>query len=443
MIQICRIAAKASVRKMAPVTFAPLLAALVYMSVNLLAIRYVDKGDSVRRHSEGPVHASVVNNPVFPNSDHWPIVQQILANQHLSDFRYPPGFAIYMVVALKASEHLGGSYFFWRLIEDSFSTAATTLFVIALMLKLTDSNWIGLAATVLLLYNLTYSAGTVWDLAMASFLPWFYGALLLLISGIQSQRKRAATVRFFISGSLIGVSGFIRPDILLFLPFISVILWIHNALQTRKVIPRTLGSSESQNFRLFLAAFAGFGLILAPWVVFTSMRSGAFVVYSTNFLPSHLDGLSRIPGNSVSETFAKVSPDLKTLRDVFGMHYALIRAYPSDWATLWLRKIVRPWYASDSGGWNGILAAQSLFILPSVAYGMYLWWKKRGLDLAIVFALGVIIYFWLISISVLSINRYMPPVYAFLGVFVGAATRKWTQKIVRQTRLQAALRSVL
>jgi hypothetical protein len=169
--------------KVAPVIFVPFIAALVYMSVNLLAIGYIDEGISVQRTGEDTVHDIVVKNQILPNTDHWPIAYQIIDGQQLSDFRYPPGFAIYMAAAVKAAENWGGSYFFWRLVEDCFSTAGTTVVVMLLMLRLSDSVLVALGAIASLLYNLSFSAGTARDLAMASFLPWFYGGLLLFVGG--------------------------------------------------------------------------------------------------------------------------------------------------------------------------------------------------------------------------------------------------------------------
>jgi len=361
----------------------------------------------------------VVNGTVLPNSDHSPIAYQMMHDQHLNNFRYPPGFAMYMISAVKASEHWGRSYFFWRLVEDCLSTAITTVLLMGLMLRLTNSAWIGCAAIAMLLYNLTYSAGTAADLAMASFLPWFFGGLLLFIRGIQSKSKRG-TVPTLLAGVLIGISGFIRPDILLFLPFIGAIFCIYNFLQRNKPLSATASGSKTS---ILFASFIGFGLVLTPWLVFTSLRSGTAVVYSTNFVPSHLDGLSRFPGNPVSETFAKSTWDLKSVTDVVATHYALFKRYPSDWTALWLQKIWRPWYASDSGQWDALLAVQSQLILPPVVCGMYLWWKKRGLDLALVFGLGVTSYFWLVATVVLSVNRYLAPVYPFLGMFAGFAAQ--------------------
>ena len=397
------------------------LAALVYFGINLLAIQYMDERNGV------------FDGNLSPHGNHWPVAQQIMHGEALTNFRYPPGFSIYLIAAVKAAELWGGSYFFWRLMQDCLSTVVTSLLITTLMSRFIDSAWVIWGANILLIYNLTYTAGTASDLVMASFLPWFYGGLLLLIQSLQDGSKKQAA-HAFLAGILLALSGFIRPDILLFLPFLTLVFPLAIFLQRIRLIQRF--PAASSNLACFSHALLGFGVILVPWIVFSSMRSRSLVVYSTGFVFSHIDGMSRFPGNPVSEAFRMLLLNLSPvalfrikLVDVISMHYRLINQYPWDWIVLWLQKIWHPWYASDSERWNVILLMQTLLILPAVLSGSCLWWKTRGLDLAFIIALSTIIYFWLVSLAVLSINRYMPPVYPFLGMFAGLAIElRWPRR---------------
>ena len=407
-----------------------LLAASVYLGVNLLAIRYMDERNGV------------INGDLSAHGNHWPIAQQIMNGEQLTNFRYPPGFPIYVIAAVKAAEHWGGSYFFWRLMQDCLSTAVTSVLITALMFRLTDSAWVVWGANILLIYNLTYTAGAASNLVMASFLPWFYGGLLLLVQSLQDQGKGRAG-RAFLAGILIAISGFIRPDILLFLPFLALIFWIQTVLPRMNQIQIDAFPLASSNLAWFFPALLGFGIILVPWIVFSTVRSGFLVVYSTGLVFSHIDGVSRFPGNPVSEAFRTLLLNLSpaelfriNIIDVITMHYSLIRKYPLNWIVLWLQKIWRPWYASDSERWDAILLMQTLLMLPTVLSGSYLWWKTRGLDLAFIIALGIVIYFWLVSLAVLSINRYMPPAYPFLGMFAGLAVQLQWSRIFSNARFQ-------
>ena len=395
---------------------------MIYLGINLLAIQYMDERNGV------------VAGRLSPYSNHWPMARQIMEGQRLTNFRYPPGFPIYIVAVFKAGERWGGSYFFWRLVQDCLSTAATNLIITALMLRLTNSVWVAWGANIFLIYNLTYSAGTASNLVMASFLPWLYGGLLLLVQAVQVENDIQAAVRAFLAGILIAISGFFRPDILVLLPFLTLTFWVPRFLQHFDLFRPTVIPAGCFRITRFRSALLGFGLILIPWIVFTSVRSGFVVIYSTNFAFSHIDGLTRFRGNQVSEAFRRLASNLSTdevhsfpVRDVIAMHYALIKKYPFDWIVLWLQKVLRPWYASDSQRWDTILALQTLLIVPAILYGAYVWWKNRGLDLAFMIALSIIAYFWLLSLTVLSINRYMPPVYPFLGMFAGfAAQLQWS-----------------
>jgi hypothetical protein len=176
----------------------------------------------------------------------------------------------------------------------------------------------------------------------------------------------------------------------------------------------------------------GFGLILLPWVAYASARSQSIVIYSTNFVSSHIDGMAQFPGNPVSETFRRRWAEIHSVFDLVELHLSLLRAYPGDWLRLWAEKIWRPWYASESGKWNVLLAIQSFAIAPPVLGGIYLWILRRGFDLGFIISLGVISYFWLIAVSVWSINRYMPPAYPFLGMFMGFSAHVLSLKLFQK-----------
>src|SRR6266481_4428226 len=86
------------------ILFAPLVASVFYFAVGVFAFQFMDERNGV------------VGGTLLPNRDHWPAGNDMLAG-HRATF-LPPGFYYYMLVAVKASEHLGGSYFFWRLVQD-------------------------------------------------------------------------------------------------------------------------------------------------------------------------------------------------------------------------------------------------------------------------------------------------------------------------------------
>ena len=84
-----------------------------------------------------------------------------------------------------------------------------------------------------------------------------------------------------------------------------------------------------------------------------------------------------------------------------------------------LIKIFRSWYATSQMWFEWQIAfTQILYIVPSV-FGFYLFWNrvKKVDKMILTYLLLLIGYFWLASITVLSILRYMVPVMGFIIIF--------------------------
>jgi hypothetical protein len=85
-------------------------------------------------------------------------------------------------------------------------------------------------------------------------------------------------------------------------------------------------------------------------------------------------------------------------------------------------KAARSWYGMTTFRFEKYLAAlQSLYLLTAT-WGLGLAWKRggRGANLATM-TLLVGLYFWLVTIMVLSVLRYMVPVMALLFIFSALA----------------------
>jgi hypothetical protein len=145
--------------------------------------------------------------------------------------------------------------------------------------------------------------------------------------------------------------------------------------------------------------------------------------------------MSRFPDNPVSQAFSRLQGTGQSIKDVVKTHVSLIRQYPMASAYLWIDKLWRPWYGSLSGRWDWVFGAQSLILLPLVVMGLWFWLTQRGIDFAFVMASSVIVYFWVISLAVVSVNRYMPPTYPFLGMFVGFGAQMIWFKIAYRRRI--------
>src|SRR5262249_18694495 len=146
-----------------------------------------------------------------------------------------------------------------------------------------------------------------------SFLPWFFGSLVLLIQAIQGRPR--VDFRAVLSGVTLAISGFIRPDILLFLPFFGSVLAL-SSYMSRFTGIRMARIDGYIAGKVLCLALVGFTITILPWAVYTSSRSGSLVLYSTAFISGHLAGMARFPGNSVSEALRPLMGTLGSLLDV-------------------------------------------------------------------------------------------------------------------------------
>jgi hypothetical protein len=80
-------------------------------------------------------------------------------------------------------------------------------------------------------------------------------------------------------------------------------------------------------------------------------------------------------------------------------------------------KLVRSWYATSQMWWETkIILVQLVYLLPASFGLIYLIKKRKEYFSKIVFLLGIILYFWLMTIAALSILRYMVPAMAFVVI---------------------------
>jgi hypothetical protein len=113
---------------------------------------------------------------------------------------------------------------------------------------------------------------------------------------------------------------------------------------------------------------------------------------------------------------------LRSLSDVAALMHEQWKERPAAVVELVGRKLARSWYGTDSGRYEGtILVLQILYSIPLLG-GLRATWRSgrqfsRGLVCA---ALAVVVYFWAMTVAVLSIVRYTMPAIGLLFVFLPA-----------------------
>ena len=244
-----------------------------------------------------------------------------------------------------------------------------------------------------------------------------YGALLAYVVGV--QRRRPALVAA--AGALVGLATLIRPAALWLGLVLALALSVGAVRRTDRSLLRLAGV-------LVLANVA----VLVPHQLWLASHSDGFALVSTNGAASAVDGLT-IGTDSDEEPVGGFSagavaimqeatdrrPELTTYPDVVAFVADAARRDPVGFADLVIVKAARSWYSTESG--TGDTFAALLQVATLAAAGFGIWSARRSGELCALSAtvtLGVPMYFWLVSISVLPLARYMVPSEALLFPFV-------------------------
>ena len=342
--------------------------------------------------------------------------------------RRPPGYSFLLAGVFGVSDAIGVSEerALALLHIASFALAALVLFEIAS--QLWPWPWSLLTPIAFSTYPLLLWATTVGG-SETVFLPALYACFLAFGATL---RARGPAVR---AGLACGLSA-------------GVALMIRSAaiglglLMAGLVLFGIGGKKPTERMGLAAVILAGTLCAVAPWQFWLRGKTGEFHMVGGG-LASIKDGLT-FTGPLKRKTNTKrqyrraipVSEGLEELKHSFEQRYRQFRSLsdigaflrqqwaerPAAVAELLGRKIARSWYGSDSGQYEwSILVVQLLYSIP-VVLGLRATWGSgrefsRGLVCA---ALAVVVYFWAMTVAVLSIVRYMIPAIGLLFVFLPA-----------------------
>jgi 4-amino-4-deoxy-L-arabinose transferase-like glycosyltransferase len=253
----------------------------------------------------------------------------------------------------------------------------------------------------------------------------FFIFLLLLGTWLflSCLKKKQFGFLFFV-GLILGMVCLVRP-IALFLPFVfaSAIFLLAKSENTKKKI-----------LLVFLLVLGSLIPILI-WEAGLLIITGQFIFFSSGGPPSIVDGLTFAlrPGSAGDQVV--VSDDLMdfmiraeegsldSFSKVVGFLGNELAERPVVLVKLLGWKLARSWYATSQMWWEAKILLVQLVYLAFGLFGLVHLLKKCREKLPeIIFLLSIIFYFWLMTVSALSILRYMVPAMAFVVVFsaVGA-----------------------
>jgi len=332
---------------------------------------------------------------------------------------YPPGFPVYLAAHFYLADRLA-------LARDSLITA-TNILLMSLSCLL-----VGWIAESLFTRNIAAVSAVLWATYLFNlwlvkqpnsevpFIFLFYLAICFFLRGVSSPK----IVWFALVGLLLGLAALIRP-IILFLPFVlAVLLLLYREIRLRH--------------RLSCAALiiAAFLVVILPWEAKLGLQTGRLVPLSTNGPASILDGLTFatktgkggdhawVPAHvqTLAQRVRENQHSLHTTGEVIGFMFSQMLNDPGSVIEMGILKTARSWYGTNAMWHERPVAIIQLVYLLLIAPGIYLAWQrfptKRFLCLSL---LATVLYFWGMTVIVLSILRYMVPAIGFLLIFAAVS----------------------
>jgi hypothetical protein len=370
-----------------------------------------------------------------------PVARNILEGRGLVTSRgaaaieYPPGFPAVLAILFGLARCSGTSEAFWL---QGFTLTALGVAAV-LFYRLAESIVGGRRAVVAVGLWLTCPF-LLWTAKQPhseiAFLPIFNAMLLVYVMLVQ----RSGAWRALVCGVLAGLATSVRP-IALLLPLVLIggLLTAFPSMWRRWAACGAL-------------IVAGCAVVLLPWELWVRARTGTWIPASTSGPRSVVDGLTfaieRRDFRAPVDTPVRVLPvmsyiadrnragEVQTIRQILDALANQLQERPMAVVQLFLWKGVRAWYATDAGRSGEIyaLGIQSGYFCLTIAGMCILWRESTQSRQLVLLTLCVVAYFWAATISVLSIVRYMIPVFGLLFPFTAVAVCKLAGVICKGSR---------
>jgi 4-amino-4-deoxy-L-arabinose transferase-like glycosyltransferase len=339
---------------------------------------------------------------------------------------WPPGYSLILAGAFHLADVLGITHDRMVDIVRLLSIGAAAVLVLLVFDRL--FKWtIALSATALwIVFPLNLFLGKQPNSELP-FRVLLFAALLAIVVGVQHRHPAWLAL----AGGLLGLATLIRPACLLLgaLLAVGIALW-----SWRRHKGLVLGA---------LALVAVNVMVLAPHQIWLNEQTDQMAFVSTNGTAAAIDGLTigtdadETPVGGFSRGAVKIMADataqrsrLNSYGDVAKFEVESARSHPVSFADLLAVKSVRAWYASESGTGNREAAVIQLALLTLVVAGIWLARRSGQIGaLAAGITIGVPLYFWAVTISVLPLARQMVPSEGLLLPYAALTLHYCAQRI--------------
>lgn len=345
----------------------------------------------------------------------------------------PPGYIFVLVALYKAASLLGVSQ---DLMVAAFAVAAMAgsavlVFLLARRLFGPRTAWIAAA-----LWS-TYPINLLIASYRFSEVPYtFVLALAVLVFVSAFSAGRRLVLWSFGVGLLVGAAALIRPAAIgLAAPFALAILLI-----------RAAGPLRARS-AMALVLVAGFAVAIAPWELWAYQKTDRVIPLSEAGNASMLDGLTvgarprdesgrgfLIPP-AVRDLSHRIQSRRKSLTTTDDIAEELSDESPGTLAQLVLSKAARAWYGTNALKFEPLILLVQLIYLGLAGFGLVQAARRGGWPRwTAALVLAVTAYSWAITMTVLSIVRYMAPVLGLLLIFAAPPVAAAAARAARRFR---------
>lgn len=342
------------------------------------------------------------------------------------DAAYPPGYPLILAGLFQLSQalHLPREWVLTGFHLLGFACCALVLFALSELFW--EKRWAFLPPVLFCTYPLALWL-TKQPMSEIPFMVFFYIMIYLFLKQIKFNKT---SLYFFFPGLLLGIAILIRPIALGCSIVFTLILLL--------LFKRKIAAIFWLNFGIIIA--------IAPWIYFIYYKTGDIILVSSNLAPSMIDGWT-FAGNPVeSHRLAFHAPlDLKAWMEGFYRRCATrvsttevttcllecFREDPGAGIKLLLWKGLRAWYGTNSGRWeNGIILMQLIYLPFLASSGVMAWRRRGGVRQAALVVFLLLLYFWSITVVVLSIVRYLVPAIGLSFILTPALFQRPTPQAV-------------
>ncbi len=254
------------------------------------------------------------------------------------------------------------------------------------------------------------------------FTPVLYGAALIILGGVLRQRPTLTWRAAILAGIVIGFAMLIRPIAIGAGLMLALVIWF-------------AAHATPARYRLLLitALLAGNLLMVLPWQIWVYAKTDRIIPLSSIGVSGIRDGLTfavnakgyrtgvSIPDQvrGLSMAFRERLAEMQTLGGLTSVVIEEARARPVAAAQLVAIKAARSWYGTDSNSLETPIALVQLLYLTLIGAGTWRLWSAGGVPRQATTGIWLLaLYFWVMTMLVLSIARYTLPIMGLLFILI-------------------------